>query len=104
MQGKAGDEYRACVIADRKAVRDHVRKYFQEHGANTKVIEANEKDAHSGVGIRFSTMHRAKGLEFDQVVVLAREADLEGEDADQYRKLVYVALTRAKRDASLLLY
>ena len=104
VQGKAGDEYRACVIADRKAVRDHVRKYFQEHGANTKVIEANEKDAHAGAGIRFSTMHRAKGLEFDQVVVLAREADLEGEDADQYRKLVYVALTRAKRDASLLLY
>ncbi len=104
VQGRTSNEYGACVIADRKDVRDHVRRYFQEHGAKTKVIEANEKDAHSGGGIRFSTMHRAKGLEFDQVVVLAREADLEDEDADQYRKLVYVALTRAKRDASLLLY
>lgn len=92
----------ACVIAPQKAVRDQLRKYFAGKGLATRVIEANEKDSHESPGIRFSTMHRAKGLEFDQVVVVARQEELA--TGDQYRKLVYVALTRAKREAALLLY
>ena len=104
IQGNTGTEFTACVIVPQKTVRDQVRKYFQDHGATTKVIEANEKDTHETGGIRFSTMHRAKGLEFDQVVVIARKEALDGQESDQYRKLVYVSLTRAKREAALLLY
>ena len=65
-------------------------------------FEASEKDAHDSPKLRSATIHRAKGLEFDQVLVLAQKASLEGEDADHNRKLAYVALTRAKKVAALL--
>ncbi len=42
-------------------------------------------------------MHRAKGLEFDQVLVLAQKASLEGDDADHNRKLAYVALDASQK-------
>ena len=50
-------------------------------------------------------MHRAKGLEFDRVIVLAPQ-DYVGEvvATRDRRKLLYVALTRAKREATLLLH
>jgi superfamily I DNA/RNA helicase len=53
--------------------------------------------------IHFATMHRAKGLEFDRVIVVAPAAYLgDPVDTEQKRKLIYVALTRAKRDALLV--
>lgn len=55
--------------------------------------------------IRVSTMHRAKGLEFDQVVAVAPKEVL-GAPAETLneRRLLYVALTRAKRAAALVMY
>ena len=48
-------------------------------------------------------MHRAKGLEFDCVMVVAPKSYLGvPEEAETQRKLLYVALTRAKRGAMLL--
>jgi len=48
-------------------------------------------------------MHRAKGLEFDCVIVVAPSIYLgKAEDSTAPRKLLYVALTRAKRGAALL--
>jgi len=49
-------------------------------------------------------MNWAKGLEFDQVLVIAKKSSLYGNVADQYQKLAYVALTRQKGggDASAL--
>jgi superfamily I DNA/RNA helicase len=42
------------------------------------------------------TLHRAKGLEFDAVVIVVnRESD------ESLRKLVYVGMTRAKQAARL---
>jgi DNA helicase IV len=102
VQGKAEPGHTACVIAPNRALRDQVRRYFVDCGVGVHTIEANERDPKDSSTLRFSTMHRAKGLEFDQVVVLAQKASLEGENADQSRKLVYVALTRAKRMAALL--
>jgi ATP-dependent DNA helicase RecQ len=48
--------------------------------------------------------HRAKGLEFDDVVVLdgAWEKRSDGEDHDAARRLFYVAMTRARRSLSLI--
>ena len=55
-------------------------------------------------GLLLLTAHRAKGLEFDHVVVLdgdwARAS--EGEDADAPRRLYYVAMTRAKQTLTLM--
>lgn len=53
--------------------------------------------------IHLATMHRAKGLEFDCVVVVTPSSYLGPiEESEAKRKLLYVALTRAKRGALLL--
>ncbi len=45
--------------------------------------------------IYVSTMHKAKGKEFDNVFLMLNNVDIE---ADQNRKLIYVAITRAKKN------
>ena len=49
------------------------------------------------------TAHRAKGLEFDHVIVLDRGWRKTGrnEDPDAWRRLYYVAMTRAKKTLAL---
>ena len=54
-------------------------------------------------GLFLLTAHRAKGLEFDHVVVLDGGWDRigRGEDADAPRRLYYVAMTRARQNLVL---
>jgi len=54
-------------------------------------------------GLLLSTAHRAKGLEFDHVVVLDGGWDRvdENEDPDAPRRLYYVAMTRARETLAL---
>ncbi len=54
-------------------------------------------------GLLLLTAHRAKGLEFDYVVVLDGSWDRvgRGEDPDAPRRLYYVAMTRARRTLAL---
>ena len=54
-------------------------------------------------GLMLLTAHRAKGLEFDHVVVLDGEWDRIGrnEDKDAQRRLYYVAMTRARNTLTL---
>ena len=55
-------------------------------------------------GLLLLTAHRAKGLEFDHVVVLDGGWDRVGgdEDADAPRRLYYVAMTRARQTLALM--
>lgn len=55
-------------------------------------------------GLLLLTAHRAKGLEFDDVVILDGnwEAFSSGEDADAPRRLFYVAMTRARRSLAVM--
>jgi superfamily I DNA/RNA helicase len=92
-----------CVIAESKKTRDAVAKFFQTNGLKSSVIDENQNANLNHDSIYFSTMHRAKGLEFDRVVVLAPNSYLgDPLDTDSKRKLIYVALTRAKKDAALI--
>ena len=54
-------------------------------------------------GLLLLTAHRAKGLEFDHVIVLDGGWDRpgDGEDADAPRRLYYVAMTRARQTLAL---
>ena len=54
-------------------------------------------------GLLLLTAHRAKGLEFDHVIVLDGGWDRNGrrEDADAPRRLYYVAMTRARKTLAL---
>jgi superfamily I DNA/RNA helicase len=92
-----------CVIAESKKTRDALAKYFQTNGLKSSVIDENQNANLNHDSIYFATMHRAKGLEFDRVVVLAPKSYLgDPHDIDSKRKLIYVALTRAKKDAALI--
>ncbi|MCY3851026.1 MAG: RecQ family ATP-dependent DNA helicase [Acidimicrobiaceae bacterium] len=48
-----------------------------------------------------STAHRAKGLEFDHVIVLDGAWDRSEEDPDASRRLYYVSMTRARQTLTL---
>lgn len=93
------------MVAHTRAIRDMAEKVFRGRGMGTQLVEANKKDTSDASAVRFSTMHRAKGLEFDQVLVLAPERFL-GPVAEMQdeRRLLYVAMTRAKRAAALVTF
>ncbi len=91
-----------CIIASSQAVRDAIARQFAVAGYATSVIDANHNLSVENA-IHFATMHRAKGLEFDRVIVVAPSAYLGiPQETEAQRKLIYVALTRAKREAMLL--
>ena len=98
-----GEERRwsTCVIASSKQLRDFAQELVKQKGLNTDIVEANQSCEVIPDTIYFSTMHRAKGLEFDQVIVLSRQELLKN-DSDEGRKLLYVALTRARRESRVL--
>nr|WP_246531818.1 ATP-dependent helicase [Pseudohalocynthiibacter aestuariivivens] len=55
-------------------------------------------------GLKLLTAHRAKGLEFDDVVILdgGWERPSRNEDQDAPRRLFYVAMTRARRNLTVM--
>lgn len=92
-----------CVIASSEKTREAMARQLLAAGLAGVTITAQSNHADARDAVHFATMHRAKGLEFDAVVVVAPEAyfgDLEQTAAQ--RKLMYVALTRAKRAALLI--
>ena len=93
-----------CVIAESKKYRDALAKHFQSNGLQMAVIDETKNAAHLQGMTYFATMHRAKGLEFDRVIVLAPKSYMgDPLETDSKRKLIYVALTRAKKEAALLI-
>lgn len=92
-----------CVIASSQAVRDSLARQFSAAGFATSVIDASQNLSSDTRDIHFATMHRAKGLEFDCVVVVTPASFLGNPvETEAQRKLIYVALTRAKREAVLI--
>ena len=95
-----GKRWSSCVIASSRKLRDHARELVAQKGLKTKIVEANQSCELIPETIYFSTMHRAKGLEFDQVIVLSQQG--EAGNSDEGRKLLYVALTRARRESRVI--
>ena len=64
-------------------------------------------DSDDGNGVVIATVHGAKGLEFDTVFVVGCEEKIfpisrdDSEDLEEERRLMYVAITRAKNDLIL---
>lgn len=92
-----------CVICPSQALRDHFSEVCRETGYQTGLIESHDTSAAEPEILWFSTMHRAKGLEFDQVIAISQLnlTDPVEETADR-RRLLYVALTRSKRRAGVI--
>lgn len=102
-QDAEGHPSSTCIIVHNKALREAFARQFINAGFKTSVIDANQNIASDAACIHFATMHRAKGLEFDHVIVIAPVSFFgDPMETDSQRKLIYVALTRAKREALLL--
>ncbi|ULR90339.1 UvrD-helicase domain-containing protein [Comamonas sp. B21-038] len=97
------DAWTVCVIAPSEKIRETLAQQVTAAGFSCVTITAQSNHADSRGVVHFATMHRAKGLEFDSVVVVAPEAYFgDPEQTGNQRKLMYVALTRAKRTAALI--
>ncbi len=92
-----------AVMVQSEKVRDAVKRQIEHAGIQTIAITAQSNHSGKRDAVHLATMHRAKGLEFDCVVVIAPERffiiDNEGQTN---RNLLYVALSRAKRLAALI--
>jgi superfamily I DNA/RNA helicase len=64
-------------------------------------IEADTRVSTEAHCLLFATMHRAKGLEFQNVIVTSTTVG-KGDRGEVAPQLIYVALTRAKQRAALL--
>ena len=93
-------------------LQDGVAEYALETGGSETAVDSfMERLAEWGREVRrrqrgllLLTAHRAKGLEFDHVVVLDSGWDRVGggEDSDAPRRLYYVAMTRARQTLALM--
>lgn len=92
-----------------------LREALEEYGLETRGVELptthfidwlaewGREVRRRQTGLLLLTAHRAKGLEFDHVVVLDGAWDKvgRGDDPDAPRRLLYVAMTRARQTLSL---
>ena len=94
-----------CVIVPTRHDAEAVHKALKATKVAATVIGPDERDQPDSKSARVATMHRAKGLEFDEVVLLTpRQEGVADTGSSDVRKLQYVAVTRAKRLATLVRY
>lgn len=101
-----------CLIARTASLLDNYRGALRAADIDTYPIKKDRAEDRSAPGVRLATMHRAKGLEFERVLVAGVSdgivplstalSDAEDEATrEQIRKrersLLYVSATRAKR-------
>lgn len=94
-----------CVIVPNRHDAAAVHARLKTEHIPSAVIGPEERDQPDARSVRIATMHRAKGLEFDEVVLLIpRAGNVATSASDNAQRLQYVAITRAKRFATVLRY
>jgi hypothetical protein len=94
-----------CVIVPKKHDAETVHGHLQQKGITSRILKPDEHDQPDSAFVRIATMHRAKGLEFDEVVILTPEGWSKTTSIeDNSKQLQYVAMTRAKRIATVFKY
>ncbi len=87
---------------------------FEENNEGATIIDylqsvtlSSAMDTDDGTGVVIATVHGAKGLEFDTVFIVGCEEKIfpisrdDKDDLEEERRLMYVAVTRAKKDLFL---
>jgi superfamily I DNA/RNA helicase len=102
-----------CLVARTHELLKQYEGALKSKGLETYFIRRDEAEDRRKVGVRLATMHRVKGLEFDRVIiagvndgVLPLEVEwnksndqvIQRESENQEKALLYVAVTRAKRE------
>ena len=101
-----------CITARTNKAINKLNLQLKEEGFDTRIINEKESDDPSDHSLRLATMHRVKGLEFDQVFIpglddsqmpfrfeLEKKPDETSKDLfiQKERSLLHVAATRAKK-------
>ena len=112
LEAESFDDKDICVIARDKRTLDTFDHLLRNKGFETVTIKRRQAEDRQLPGIRLATMHRAKGLEFMAVALVALNDGLvpnvlalrsapdkagKEEVLNSERMLVYVAATRAKK-------
>ncbi len=107
-----------CIIARTNNEIEKIKKYLDHQNIPCYQIQTSEANIDKNA-IRLATIHRVKGLEFDTIILAScneglipfdlaiknRADDISKEEAIfQERALLYVALTRAKREVIICSY
>ena len=108
-----------CITARTRDIRDDYVEFLKSKGIKCFKLERESLDDRSKEGVRVSTMHRVKGLEFQYIFVVSANEDkiplkavldegidpvLEKEALTSEKCLLYVALTRAQKVAYITSY
>ena len=94
-----------CVIVPTKHVASTVHGSLKAENISAITLGPDERDQPDSKSVRIATMHRAKGLEFDEVVLLMPSGWTDARSGeDNFQRLKYVALTRAKKVATVVQY
>ena len=100
-----GEGRSICVIVPTKHDANTVYSVLQAENITATILGPDERDHPDSKAVRIATMHRAKGLEFDEVILLTpRATDGVETRSDTIKRLKYVAITRAKKFATVLQY
>lgn len=105
LKASLADGRSVCVIVPTKHDSNAVHGSLKAEEMPVTILGPDERDQPDSKSVRVATMHRAKGLEFDEVVLLMPRnwSDLKSR-ADNIQRLQYVAMTRAKKIATVVWY
>ncbi len=108
-----------CLVARTKKLCEVYAAMLEAAGTQAYTIKRDSAEQREKPGVRVATMHRIKGLEFDHILAVAVNKGIvpleyaldSADDAVAQRNietgeraLLYVALTRAKKSASITAY
>ena len=105
LKASLADGRSVCVIVPTKHDSNAVHGSLKAGEIPVTILGPDERDQPDSKSVRVATMHRAKGLEFDEVVLLIPRnwTDLKS-GADNTQRLQYVAMTRAKKILTAIRY
>jgi superfamily I DNA/RNA helicase len=108
-----------CVVVRTKKLVENYGAHLRSADIETYEIKRDTAEQRDRAGVRVATMHRVKGLEFEHVIIAGANRGVipldmvlaSGDDAITQRNLetgerslLYVALTRARRSATITGY
>lgn len=94
-----------CVIVPTNNDAKVVYDFLKSRNILVITLGPNDVDQSDSKSVRVATMHRAKGLEFDEVVLFTpKNWGAIQVNIDNIKRLQYVAITRAKKIATIIKY
>jgi DNA helicase IV len=94
-----------CVIVPTRHDASTVYGSLRTEKISATILGPDERDKADSDAVRVATLHRAKGLEFDEVVLFVPKSWGESRaSVDNSQRLLYVSMTRAKRLVTCVRY